>query len=105
MVFCVSIPPLCYRFVKSQNQDLTVELSKVQRLAVLYFLEREGIAAHLVNLYFYGERERAGWQCPQSASEWEKVIRDEEAWLGIGLDHSLVKRVHHVFLAVNPLAL
>ena len=32
------------------------------RLAVLYFLEREEIAAHLVNLYFYDERERSrGW--------------------------------------------
>ena len=74
------------------------------RLAVLYFLEREGIAAHLVNLYFYGERARPGWQCPQSAAEWEEVIRDEEAWLGIARDSGLMKRVHHVFLAVNPLA-
>lgn len=74
------------------------------RLAVLYFLGREGIAAHLVNVYFYGERERAGWECPQSPSEWEKVIRDEEAWLGISGDNGLLKRVHHAFLAVNPLA-
>ena len=74
------------------------------RLAVLYLLEREGIAAHLVNLYFYGERERVGWQCPQNASEWEEVIRDEEAWLGLGDGSGLMERVHHVFLAVNPLA-
>jgi len=74
------------------------------RLAVLYFLDREGIAAHLVNLYFYGERERSGWRCPQNASEWEEVIRNEEAWLGIRRDGGLMERVHHVFLAVNPLA-
>ena len=74
------------------------------RLAVLYFLEREGIAAHLVNVYFYGERERAEWERPQSPSEWEKVIREEEVWLGISGGNGLLKRVHHVFLAVNPLA-
>ena len=73
------------------------------RLAVLYFLEREGITAHLVNLYFYGERERAGWQCPKSVSEWERIVREEEAWLGIAPDNSLMKMVHHVFVPVNPL--
>ena len=75
------------------------------RLAVLYFLEREGITAHLVNLYFYGERERRGWQCPQRPSEWEGVIREQRAWLGIPHDEGLMARVHHVFLPVNPLVL
>jgi len=72
------------------------------RLAVLCFLEREGVNAHLVNVYFYGER-KSGWQCPQSAAGWEDVVRVEEAWLGIARDSAMMKRVHHVFLAVNPL--
>ena len=72
------------------------------RLAVLYFLEREGVNAHLVNVYFYGER-KSNWQCPQSAAEWEDIVRAEEAWLGIARDNEMMKRVHHVFLAVNPL--
>jgi len=72
------------------------------RLATLYFLEREGVRAHLVNVYFYGER-KPEWQCPQDAVEWEDVVREEEAWLGVGASSEMMKRVHHVFLAVNPL--
>ena len=69
---------------------------------MLYFLEREGVKAHLVNVYFYGER-KPEWQCPQNAVEWEDVVREEEAWLGVGASSEMMKRVHHVFLAVNPL--
>ncbi len=72
------------------------------RLAVLYFLEREGVDAYVVNVYFYGER-KAGWQCPQNATEWEDVVRETEAWLGIAPSSEMMKRVHHVFLPVNPL--
>ena len=73
------------------------------RLAVLDFLNQRGLEAHLINVYFYGERERSGWQCPQSAEEWEDVIHEAEVWLGITNDSDVMRRVHHVFLAVNPL--
>jgi len=32
----------------------------------------------------------------------EAIVREEEAWLGITPNSAMMKKVHHVFLAVNP---
>jgi hypothetical protein len=75
------------------------------RLAVLYFLMNECVPvvdARLLFIYFYGEnREKA--ECPQSEQDWLPAIQAMDDWLGVDTNCELAKRVHHLFLPVNPL--
>ncbi|MFQ5401456.1 MAG: hypothetical protein ACE5E7_17895 [Anaerolineae bacterium] len=74
------------------------------RLAVLYFLMKEckpDIPAHLLFIYFYGEN-RDGLGCPQNKEGWLPTIDRMNDWLGVDPSSALMKRVHHIFLPVNP---
>ena len=74
------------------------------RLAVLYFLMKEcepKIPARLLFIYFYGEN-RECIICPQNKEEWLATIKQMNERLGVDRGHQLMKRVHHVFLPVNP---
>jgi len=65
------------------------------RLAALHFLMNEcvpSVNARLLFIYFYGEN-RKNIKCPQN----------KEEWLGIDKFCELSKRVHDLFLPVNPL--
>ena len=74
------------------------------RLASLHFLMKECdlvMPAHLLFIYFYGDY-RPDNMCPQKEDDWHQIIEDMEAWLGIDKSGELNKRVHHLFLPVNP---
>jgi len=75
------------------------------RLAVLHFLMNE--CAPLVNvrllfIYFYGEN-RENLECPQNKQEWLPAIQEMNDWLGVDKNCELAKRIHYLFLPVNPL--
>jgi len=59
------------------------------------------IPARLLFVYFYGEN-RDGFTCPQSKAEWLATIAQMNERLGVDTGSQLMKRVHHVFLPVNP---
>lgn len=75
------------------------------RLAVLHFLINECVPpvnARLLFIYFYGEN-REGVECPQNEQEWLPAIKEMNDWLGVDKNCELSKRVHYLFLPVNPL--
>jgi hypothetical protein len=75
------------------------------RLAVLHFLMNECIPSvnvRLLFIYFYGEN-RENLECPQNEQEWLPAIQEMNDWLGVDKSCELAKRIHHLFLPVNPL--
>jgi len=74
------------------------------RLAVLYFLMQEcapSVHARLLFIYFNGEN-RENIECPQNKQEWSPAIQRMNDWLGVDKSCELFKRVHSLFLSVNP---
>lgn len=68
------------------------------RLAHLYLLRvLNRVPAHLVFIYFVGDKEMNG---PMTKDEWEGAVKVIETYLGIGRT-KLSPFVHHVFLDVN----
>lgn len=75
------------------------------RLAVLYFLMNEcnpSVNARLLFIYFYGEN-RENLECPKNEQEWLPAIEKMDDWLGVDKNCELKKRIHYLFLPVNPL--
>ena len=73
------------------------------RVATLYFLTKEGIAARLVFLYFLGD-EFKGKQCPKTEEEWNPAINAQWEHLGT-TSTALPDRIHKLFLPVaEPLS-
>ena len=73
------------------------------RVATLYFLTKEGIAARLVFLYFLGD-EFKGKQCPKTEEEWNPAINAQWEHLGT-TSTALPDRIHKLFLpVVEPLS-
>ena len=71
------------------------------RLAYLYFLRQVNeIPAHLVFVYFFGDKEMHG---PETEEEWKAAICVAEEVLGIGRRHPLSKYVHEVFVHVREM--
>lgn len=69
------------------------------RLAVLRFLRENGIAAHLVGIYFVGDRFPDGTPCPASREEWDELLEARRLTLGLPKTHTLSRYDHHVYLA------
>lgn len=68
------------------------------RLASLNFLLNEPphSGAHLVFCYYINDK-FPGRICPRSREEWQTVLHQKYAELGILGDHSFKTRIHHVF--------
>ncbi|MCI5138946.1 MAG: hypothetical protein D3922_11160 [Candidatus Electrothrix sp. AR1] len=94
------------------NQDNPVEnwlkpyYQFANRLAVLYFLMNEcdpPVTTRLLFIYFCGEK-RERLECPETDQEWYLAIDAMKTHLGIDNTCGLLKRVHYLFLPVNPYA-
>lgn len=70
------------------------------RLAVLHFLHEHGIRAHLLFIYFIGERPRRGWMCPRTEAGWRASVTAQEESLGLSQQHPLSHASHKLFLPV-----
>jgi len=73
------------------------------RLATLYFLEKHGVAAHLVFIYFMGDKfpKKNKFICPVSEDMWASALREQYNYLGLGNGHKLQKKVSTLFLRVD----
>jgi len=68
------------------------------RLAVLHFLGRRDVPAHLLLVYFVGDRQDSGRDCPDSAEGWMDALRRQDDHLGLAGHHVLSARLHKLFL-------
>lgn len=71
------------------------------RIASLYFLHQQKIPSHLLFIYFIGDLRGSGRKSPQSISEWEEPIRDQEEYIGLPKGHTLEGQIHKLFLKVD----
>ena len=72
----------------------------VNRMATLYFLQREDMPAHLIFLDFLGDRV-PGKQCPHTPNGWKPANNNQWAHLGLTDNHLLADRVHSLFLPIS----
>ena len=69
------------------------------RLATLSFLDKFGVSARLVFIYFTGDH-HLGWSCPPDASGWQQDLIGMKSLLGLPAIHPLSGRIHDLFLRV-----
>lgn len=76
------------------------------RLATLYFLHKEKVAARLVLIYFLDDKFPADagegpYECPADKDGWKKALEEQDKHLGLPRDHPLAAYIHKVFLPVT----
>ena len=70
------------------------------RMAALYFVQREQILGRLLFIYFCGDQV-PGKECPRTADEWKPAIDEQWGHLGLAADHRLADRTHELFLPIS----
>lgn len=70
------------------------------RVAALYFLNRRGVPARLLNIYFLGDRGDQRRTCPYDEKGWQQALRVQEEHVGLPAGHMLETRMHKLFLPV-----
>lgn len=70
------------------------------RLAVLHHLSRHNISAHLLFVYFCGDRPRGRATCPRDESGWRDALIAQDDHIGLPARHALSLRIHKLFLPV-----
>ena len=71
------------------------------RLALLHFLRTHGVDAHLVFLYFTGDRMDLGGtgrQCPATSDEWGDALKRQDEHVGLPATTPIQHAVHLMFL-------
>jgi hypothetical protein len=72
------------------------------RLVVLEHLLRHGEDAHLLLIYFCGDRSGPGRDCPSSTADWAAALEEQEKAHGLPRRHAISDHVHKLFLDVSP---
>jgi hypothetical protein len=70
------------------------------RVAFLHFLQRQGIPARMLFIYFVGDLVRPDRSSPQSADAWSVALQAQDAHLGLPPTHALSGQIHKLFLPV-----
>jgi hypothetical protein len=70
------------------------------RLAVLYYLMREGVVARLLFVYFYGDA-NPNVQASQNEQDWMQALEAMYQHVGVNVQAPLMARVHKLFLPVT----
>ena len=71
------------------------------RIALLHFLVKHGVNAHLTHVYFVGDRSDLGSDgrdCPASQQHWHDALVAQDDHVGIPADSPIRARVHRAFL-------
>jgi len=69
------------------------------RLALLHFLQQQGVSARLIFVYFNGDT-NPGAICPATTSAWRAALDDMKTQLGLTGQSALEQRVYEVFVPV-----
>lgn len=70
------------------------------RLALLHFLTTQGVDAHLVFVYFVGDRTdlgRPGRECPVDEAGWQVALAEQDRCVALPSASPLRSRVHRLF--------
>ncbi len=67
------------------------------RIAALNFLDEQGVSAHLLFIYFTGDRVPKK-TCPSTEEEWYSALEEQTQHLGLPEEHALKARIHAMFL-------
>jgi hypothetical protein len=70
------------------------------RLAALDLLNEHGSPAHLLNIYFVGDRGDSRRSCPSNAAAWAPALEAMKEHVGLPSKHRLTARIHTLFLPV-----
>lgn len=71
------------------------------RIACLHFLNSiANVPAHLIFVYFTGDRFPDARRCPETEAEWRRLIEACHLTLGLPERHRLSDRIHEVFFPV-----
>ncbi len=75
------------------------------RLAILHFLLDHGVTAHVLFLYFTGDRfpRNPAIVCPQAAEEWQPALATMHQKVGWPGNGALAPHVHELFLPMHNL--
>jgi len=71
------------------------------RIACVHFLHANGVAAHMLFVYFVGDESGSTRKCPQTKNEWEQSLSEQDAYLGLVGGHLLSAYIHKLFLHVS----
>lgn len=67
------------------------------RVAVMQFLEQQGVGARLLFIYFTGDQIR-GADCPTTEAGWQAALDAQDAHVGIPASSAVRQRIHKLFL-------
>ncbi|MGE5480257.1 MAG: hypothetical protein ACM3U1_07485 [Chloroflexota bacterium] len=74
------------------------------RLAFLHFLLKNDVKAHLLFIYFYGDKNEKG-NCPDTKAGWDESLEKMYSHFGVSSESfksDFNNRVHKVFVPTNP---
>ena len=85
------------------SRDWTREYYQfTNRLAALYFLHKQGVPAHLLFIYFTGDKPPKGVKdCPATDEGWRAALSEQARYVGLLPDHVLSGHIHKLFLPVS----
>ena len=75
--------------------------SGISCIALLHFLVKRGVNAHLTYVYFMGDRSDLGSDgrdCPANQQNWQDALVAQDHHVGIPADSPIRARIHRVFL-------
>lgn len=79
---------------KNRNYQLA------NRLAVLHILHERGYHAHLLLLYFVGDRQFPSRPAPSTVGDWAQPLTTQKTEMGLPANHALSPFIHELFLHV-----
>ena len=71
------------------------------RIALLHFLVKHGVDAHLAFVYFVGDRSDLGGarrNCPANPQDWQTSLDAQDRHVGVPADAPIRARIHRTFL-------
>ena len=70
------------------------------RIALLHFLDKHEVDAHLIFVYFTGDRDDLGSprNCPANEQDWRDALDAQDYHVGLPADSRIHVRVHRTFL-------
>jgi len=85
------------------NRDwMTKYYQFCNRVMALHFLVENDQPAHLLLIYFVGDKGSERRVCPQEEDGWMEALSNQDRHVGLPESHKLVGRIHKLFLHVCP---
>lgn len=90
--------------VSSDRDWLNHYYQYANRLTILNFLNKHGVKARLLLVYFLGDsfspEPSKKFTCPRDEAEWNSALQEQDDYLGLGQSHNLSNYIHKLFVPV-----